>query len=943
MTADQRFTIGPFRFDNRTGQLLVNGGKVKLTPRAAAVLYVLADRAQELVTKQELFDRVWGGLAVSDDALTSCIRELRGAFSDDARRPQTIETWHRRGYRLMLPAVRTDQSDPVNCGATAPERVRLVGRETELRELARYFEHARSGRRQLVFLIGEPGIGKSALADCFLEQVHTERAVRTAHGQCLDLHGAGEPYLPLIEAVTRLARRQDGRPVKGIFFAQAPSWVAQMPSLWSRAERNALEGRGQVTRERMMREFTLALEAVASDVPLILKLEDIHWSDTSTLYWLGHVARRADPARLMILATFRPADAAAKKVGLHALVTELVLHGCCHEMCLDPLRLEAVESYLKIRLGAEKGTSQLQDFAPLLLDRTGGNPLFMTSIVNHLAKREIGDRPLNELISIPNDIRRFIDCQIDELSESDCALLMAASVVRREFAIAAVASALEIDVQQVEASCTRLARQGVFVAKGGATAWPDGTVTELYSFRHDLYRELLYDRLPATHRASCHARVGCRLEVAWAGQLEVVAAELAEHFERAGESVRAISHHQRAAATALRRSFCEAPRIGPRRDAMRANEEAIEHLRRALNAIGHIPDKVERTRTEIDLQVAIGAAFMASKGFAASEVLEAYARAEVLCDGLGECAEIFPAIWGQWLFRYGRGELDYAWRLCARLRTLADDSGDTGFKLQAHHAMWPTLFLCGELSQSHGHAHAGLSLYDAKIHQTTASSYGNHDTSACACSFAAMSLALLGKDEHAREMIDTGLRVATSLKDPFSLALTLYLTAAAAQMMGDVQTAARNSESSVQISAEYGLALMKVWSTALAGWCAVENGERDRGFTLLIEATGTLRTIGSLAFLPYLLGLLSDARHKAGQHLEAMNAVNEAIAVAETTGQHFYDAELHRLLGELLAQPSVARRDEAKAAFRRAIKIAAQQGALPLERKAKDSLRRWFS
>ena len=130
----------------------------------------------------------------------------------------------------------------------------------------------------------------------------------------------------------RVAGQQDGSAVKAIFSAEAPSWAPQMPSLWTRDERKTLEARGQATRERMMRELTVALEAVASDVPLILKLEDIHWSDASTIDWLGHVARRPDPARLMILATFRPADVAAKKANLHALVTELALHGCCREV-----------------------------------------------------------------------------------------------------------------------------------------------------------------------------------------------------------------------------------------------------------------------------------------------------------------------------------------------------------------------------------------------------------------------------------------------------------------------------------------------------------------------------------------------------------------------------------------------------------------------------------
>jgi hypothetical protein len=269
---------------------------------------MLVERAPEVVTKQELFDGVWGGTAVGDDSLTSCIHELRDAIGDDARCPRTIETRHRRGYRFIMPTTRIfDQ-----CRDAAPPQVsvrepsQLVGRLSHLQELGRAFDRAWSGQRQIVFVTGEPGIGKSSLADFFLEQLQTTHAVRIAHRQCVDHHGIGEPYLPLIEALTRLAGGRDGTAVKRTISAQAPSWLAQMPSLWTQSERSALEARVSVTRERMMRELTLAVETIASETPILLKLEDIRWSDASTLDWLAHVARRPEPARLMVLATFRP-------------------------------------------------------------------------------------------------------------------------------------------------------------------------------------------------------------------------------------------------------------------------------------------------------------------------------------------------------------------------------------------------------------------------------------------------------------------------------------------------------------------------------------------------------------------------------------------------------------------------------------------------------------
>jgi DNA-binding winged helix-turn-helix (wHTH) protein/predicted ATPase len=928
MAADRQFAFGLFRFDTRTGQLWREHSEVKLTPRAAAVLHLLAERAEDLVTKQELFDRVWGGMAVSDDALTSCIQELRSVLGDDARRPHMIETRHRRGYRLMVPATpiayRSNAAEPTQLSAAQPTR--LVGRTAELEELAHSFDQARSGSRQVVFITGEPGIGKSSLADAFLGQLRTAHVVKVAHGQCLDHHGVCEPYLPLIEALTRLANGQDGSAVKDILWTQAPSWLAQMPSLWTPSQRSVLEARGPATRERMMRELAFAVETIALDVPMLLKLEDIHWSDASTLDWLAHVARRPEPARLMVLATFRPADMAAAKVGLEGLVTELALHGLCSEIALNPLGLNAIEIYLKARLGDEAASAQPPGTAPLLLERTGGNPLFLTSIVNQFAQREAQGRTPDAVMSIPHDVRRFIDRQIDELQNTNRDLLTAASVIGREFAIPAVAAALEIDGEEVETTCARLARRGVFIVKSGSTSWPDGTRAELYSFRHDLYRELLYERLLPTRRSLIHARVGRWLEGAWVGRLDTISSELAEHFERGNELARAIPHHQRAAAKALRRS---------------ANEEAIGHLRRALAAIGNIADEVERTRVEVELRIGLGTAFTATRGFGASEVLEAYSRAEVLCERLGERADIFPALWGQWLFRWGRSEVSDAWPLCGKLLTLAEKSGDPGLKLQAHHAAWATSFGRGELAEVCMHAEAGLALYDAKLHQAIASSYGNHDACACARSFMAMSLAFAGEEERARAMADSSLAVASSLNDPFSLALTLHFASIVAQVLGDVALAARHAEANRQLATEHDLPMPRAWSTGITGWCAAENGDLDRGIALLTEAITTLHATQSRHTMAYLLGLLADVQMKAGRHADAMKAVEDGIALAETGGERYYSAELHRLRGELFARPPHRQRRKAQASFRAAIKVAKQQGAAVLEHRANASMRRW--
>jgi DNA-binding winged helix-turn-helix (wHTH) protein/predicted ATPase len=933
MAADGRFAFGSFRFDTRGGQLWRNGSEVKLTPRAASLLQALSERAPQVVTKHELLDRVWGGMAVGDDALTSCVQELRSALGDDARRPHIIETRHRRGYRLMMPveAIVDRSAAPQPPAVTvAPEPLRLVGRVAEIGELARGFDKARAGRRQVIFVTGEPGIGKSALADAFLAHLQDSHAVKIALGQCLEHHGAGESYLPLIEALTRLAGGSDGRPAKEILATHAPSWLAQMPSLWSASERRALEARGRPTRKHMMRELTNAIEAIASATPLVLRLEDIHWSDASTLDWISHVARRPEAARLLLLATFRPADTAVLKGGLDRLVTELALHGSCREIALNPLNLQAFESYLEMRLGDGNSAAQLRQMARMLLERTGGNPLFMTSIVHELAQ-DAAVPALDGIGSIPQDVRRFIARQIDELAEDDRELLTAASVIGREFAAAAVAAALKGEVEEIEVVCARLARQGIFIGQSGSTmpavttAWPDGTRSESYKFRHDLYRELLYERLPATRRALCHARVGRRLEAAWHGTLDSIAAELAEHFERADDPARAIPYHHWAAAKALRRS---------------ANAEAIGHLQQALGAVSTIADEVERTKIEVDLLVSLGAAFMATRGFGAAEVLEAYSRAESLCDRLSNRVDIFPTLWGQWLFRWGRSEIDVAWRLCERLLALAEQSGDAGLKLQAHHASWATSFGLGKLKDVRAHAEAGLALYDARVHLAMASSYGNHDAANCARYFTALSLALAGENERARLMADDAVAMARGLNDPFSLALARYFASATAQILGDTARAAEHAQASRQLANEHDLVMPKAWSTGMIGWCVAENGEPERGAALLTQGIAELHAAHSRHFMPYLLGLTAQTYIRLGNVADSMKAVEQGIALADAGGERFYSAELHRLKGELLALSSDDRNDAEKS-FRDAIALARKQGAKALETRAKASLQRW--
>jgi predicted ATPase len=221
-----------------------------------------------------------------------------------------------------------------------------------------------------------------------------------------------------------------------------------------------------------------------------------------------------------------------------------------------------------------------------------------------------------------------------------------------------------------------------------------------------------------------------------------------------------------------------------------------------------------------------------------------------------------------------------------------------------------------------------------------ASSYGNHDASTCARYFSAFSLALAGEEERARSMADSSLAVARSLKDPFSVALSLHFASAVAQVRGDAVLSAQQAEACRQIAMEHDFALLRAWSTGMLGWCAAQAGHLDRGIGLITEAIAALRATQSRQFMSYLLGLLAEAHMKAGHHADALKAARDGIALADASGERYYSAELHRLHGELLARPPYDQKSKAKAEFRIAIQVAKQQGAAALEHKADASLRR---
>jgi len=580
-----------FELDEANATLRRDGKAVALGPTPFALLCALVRQPSALLTKHALLDQVWGHQFVSDSVLKTAISDLRTALDDDARNPRLIETVSRRGYRFIAATspLASMHSSPARAGRPA-EASGFIGRGDALARLGNAWDLACGGTRAVVWIAGDPGIGKTTLIDHFVASLGD---VACARGQCVEAYGAGEPHLPVLEALAELCRR-DGT-VPELLRAVAPAWLLQLPWLSTPAERDALRrDLAGVGPERMLREMGQVLDRYTERRPLLLVTEDLHWSDRSTILLLDYIARRRGSARLMWLASFRLAEVVAMEHPLNPVRRELRVHGLCDEILLDPFSEAEVADYLAQRSPSLAGD---EPFVLGLHERTDGVPLFvasmLTDVMARAAQGKRGGTPREELakVAIPEKLAGIIDHYVAKLDRDERQLLSAAAVCGVQFRIRTIAHALDRDAADVLAACDELARKRLWLAARGESE--SGGAEELYSFRHALFRQVLYDRLAPPGRVQLHRKVAAALELQRAEGFPVAAAELAMHFERGADWIKALRCYAEAARAALEQ-------FSP--------PECLALTQRGLALIDQTPQTSERQGLEMILAGVRGAA-----------------------------------------------------------------------------------------------------------------------------------------------------------------------------------------------------------------------------------------------------------------------------------------------------------------------------------------------
>jgi len=558
-----------FALDTSNECLWHEGVQIPLASKPFAVLRYLVENPGRLITHDELLDALWPETYVQPQVLRTYVLDLRKILNDDAKQPRFIQTVPKRGYSFVA-AVRDTSTPAASASPIAPATsasIELVGRDDEILRLQTMALQAAAGQRQIVFITGEAGIGKTSLIHAFRSATQT----CMAYGHCVEGVSEKEPYYAILEALGHCTTSsdQDKDPAVG---------AARIRSFQDRPG-----------------ELCEALEELAQEELLILVIEDIQWAHQSTLELVSALARRSTPARLLIIGTYRPQHHSTKFY-LKSLKQDLLIRHLCTEIALEPFCKNSISDLLSRRLQPQERPAELDDF---IYQRSRGNPLFANAVLDHLiAERSlvrIGEgssakwhqtTSFSDLeITVPNELARLIELEIDRLSPQEQRILEAASLMNIAFPVWAAAAALGEDSEAVEQLCDDLERRTGLVRRAGHDDLPDGTRSDFYTFAHEFYREVLYQRQTTTRRARGHIRIAEKLKALFAGREAVVAFELARHFEAAGSWQRTIC--------ALRAGALHARERG-------AYQDAAQLLTRASRITENLRDP-ERTVTSNEL------------------------------------------------------------------------------------------------------------------------------------------------------------------------------------------------------------------------------------------------------------------------------------------------------------------------------------------------------
>jgi class 3 adenylate cyclase/predicted ATPase len=821
-------------------------------------------------------------------------------------------------YRVLSASGAQSRLDIASVRGLTP----LVGREQEVGLLRERWGQVKDGQGHVVLLTGDAGIGKSRLVQMLKEHVANEPHTRW---ECWSVeHYQNTALFPLTDLFQRLWQfeAEDALDEKWRKLEQtlsqyrlpieetAPLFAPLLSLSLPENRYPLLNLSPQRQRQKTLESIIAILLELAEQHPVLFIVEDLHWTDPTTLDLLNLLIEQIPTTSILTVLTSRPHFQPAWHH--RSYITEMTVNR------LSSAQVEQIVNRMT------DGKTLPQEVLGQIVEKTDGVPLSVEEVTKSLLEsghlKEVDEHyELTGSLStftIPATLQDSLMARLDRLMTGKVIAQLGATM-GRQFSYALLQAVSHLDEVLLQHELGRLVAAEIVYQRGLP---PQAS----YTFKHALIQDTAYQSLLKSTRQHYHQRIAQVLETQFSETAEAQPELLAHHYTEAGLTEQAVHYWYQAGQSAVKRS---------------AHVEAIAHVRQGLILLETFPETPQRLQREVDMHIALGASLLATKGYAAPEVGETYTYARQCCAHLDDPHRLFTVVRGLWNYALVRAEYRTAQELGEQLIDLAQQVHESSMLIAAHRALGATLFQLGAIASAHAHMVQSIALYDLQQHRSYAFLYGE-DAGVVCRSHDAWALWLLGYPDQALARSHEAVTLAQQSAHLFSLGFALNFAAVFHEFRREVRFTQERAEAAISLSKEQRFAQWMAHGAILRGWALAQQGQAQEGIEQINQSLRAFRATGAEIQRPQFLALLAEAYGTIGEPEAGLSALAEALALVDTTGERWYEAALYRLKGELLLQQSLDNLPEAETCFQHSISIARSQQAKSLELRAATSLAR---